>query len=92
MPARYDFIVDNNLNGFACCRYHFWYMLTTYCMFLKPSGRILTDQRGLDWTGGDPRRRLSYTDLVSIERQLPVRVSKVSDMVYAIQSTGELNA
>jgi hypothetical protein len=82
---RYDFIVDNNLASFACCKYHFFRMLDNYLWCLRPGGRILTDQRGMDFTvENDPRWQLTFEDLVALERRFPVAVAKVTDTVYAI--------
>jgi hypothetical protein len=81
---RYDFIIDNNLASFACCRYHFYLMLDTYLAALRPGGLILTHQRGMDWTFADPRWRLTYEDLVGLEAKLPIRISRLTDAVYAI--------
>lgn len=82
---RYDFIVDNNLASFACCKYHFFRMLDNYLWCLRPCGRILTDQRGMDCTvDNDPRWQLTFEDLVALERRFPVAVAKVTDTVYEI--------
>jgi hypothetical protein len=82
---RYDFIVDNNLASFACCKYHFFRMLDNYLWCLRPRGLILTDQRGMDWTvDDDPRWKLTFEDLVALERRFPVAVAKVTDTVYEI--------
>lgn len=82
---RYDFIVDNNLASFACCKYHFFRMLDNYLWCLRPRGRILTDQRGMGWTvENDPRWKLTFEDLVALERRFPVTVAKVTDTVYEI--------
>jgi len=82
---RYDFIVDNNLASFACCKYHFFRMFDNYLWCLRPGGRILTDQRGMDWTvDNDPRWQLTFSDLVALERRFPVAVAKVTDTVYEI--------
>jgi hypothetical protein len=84
LRRRYDFIIDNNLASFACCRYHFYLMLDTYLAALRPGGLILTHQRGMDWTFADPRWRLSYRDLAGLEAKLPVRVFRLTEAVYAI--------
>ncbi|MBV9730010.1 MAG: hypothetical protein JO309_11515 [Pseudonocardiales bacterium] len=82
---RYDFIVDNNLASFACCKYHFFRMLDNYLWCLRPHGRILTDQRGMDFTvENDPRWQLTFEDLVALERRFPVAVTKITDTVYEI--------
>jgi hypothetical protein len=71
--------------GFACCKYHFFRMLDNYLWCLRPRGRILTDQRGMDCTvENDPRWQLTFEDLVALERRFPVAVAKVTDTVYEI--------
>lgn len=83
---RYDFIVDNNLASFACCKYHFYRMLDNYLWCLRPGGRILTDQRGMDWTvENDPRWQLTFEDLVALRHRFPVAVAKLTDTVYEIR-------
>jgi len=84
LQNRYDFIIDNNLAGFVCCKYHFHLMWNTYLDALRPGGKILTHQRGMDWTFADPRWRLGYDDLVALEAKLPVKVSRLTEAVYAI--------
>ena len=37
---RYDYIVDNNLASYACCKYHFHRMLDNYVWCLRPDGRV----------------------------------------------------
>ncbi|MEA2232282.1 MAG: hypothetical protein QOD83_2098 [Solirubrobacteraceae bacterium] len=87
---RYDYIVDNNLASFACCKYHFYRMLDNYLWCLRPGGRILTDQRGMDWTlENDPRWRLTYDDLVALGQMFPVQAAAVTDTVYEIRSSSE---
>jgi hypothetical protein len=82
---RYDFIVDNNLASFACCKYHFFRMFDNYLWCLRPHGKILTDQRGMDFTvENDPRWQLTFEDLVALERRFPVAVARVTDTVYEI--------
>lgn len=85
---QYDFIVDNNLPGFACCKYHFYLMLDNYLWALKPGGEILTDQNGMNWACLDPAFILSYSDLVGLENKFPVTVSKVTDTVYSLKAMG----
>jgi hypothetical protein len=86
LDRRYDFIVDNNLASFACCKFHFYQMMDSYLWALKPGGRILTDQRGMDWCLGQPGFVLSYDDLVSFEKKFPVKAEKITDMVFALRS------
>ena len=83
---RYDYVVDNNLASFACCKYHFFRMLDNYLWCMKPGGRILTDQRGMDWTvEDDPNWRLSYDDLVGLEHILPLTAGALTDTVYELR-------
>jgi hypothetical protein len=82
---KYDFIIDNNLAGFACCKFHFHQMMDTYLWVLKSGGRILTDQAGMNWAFEDPRWVLTYQDLVGMEKLFPMKVSKLTDTVYSLQ-------
>ena len=83
---RYDFIVDNNMASFACCKYHFYLMLDNYVRSLKPGGRILTDQQGMDWVIEDSRWKLNYQDLLALENKFPVKAGRITDTVFSIQA------
>jgi len=84
---RYDYVVDNNLASFACCKYHFYRMLDNYLWCMQPGARILTDQRGMDFTvEEDPRWQLTYDDLVALEELFPLEVAAVTDAVYELRS------
>ena len=80
----YDFIIDNNLASFACCKYHFAIMVENYLRVLAPHGQILTCQIGMDAVHGEFGWTMTYADLVSLESLFPVRVSKLTDVVYAM--------
>ena len=80
----YDFIIDNNLASFACCKYHFSVMFENYLRALTSHGQILTCQIGMDAYVGAFGWVMTYTDLVSLERKFPMHVSKMTDVVYAI--------
>jgi hypothetical protein len=80
----YDFIIDNNLASFACCKKHFFIMLENYLSLLRSRGRILTCQIGMDAYHDDFGCTMAYADLVSLERQFPVLVSQLTDDVYAL--------
>jgi hypothetical protein len=82
---RYDYVIDNNLASFACCKYHFYRMLDNYLWSLQPGGQILTDQQGMDWVIEDSRWILTYEDLRALEKKFPVRVSKMTETVFSIQ-------
>lgn len=84
LPHTYDFIIDNNLASFACCKMHFFVMLENYVAVLRSRGRILTCQIGMDAYHEDFGCTMTYADLVSLERQFPVLVSKLTDVVYAL--------
>jgi hypothetical protein len=80
----YDFIIDNNLASFACCKYHFAVMFENYLRVLASHGQILTCQIGMDAYHGAFGWVMTYAALVSLERKFPVHVSKMTDVVYAI--------
>src|SRR5215472_10918804 len=80
----YDFIIDNNLASFACCKKHFRVVLENYIAVLRSQGLILTCQIGMDVYHGDLGCTMTYADLISLERQFPVLVSKLTDVVYAL--------
>lgn len=84
LTHRYDFVIDNNLASYACCKYHFYRMLDNYLWAMKPGARILTDQRGMDFSVEEKRWILSYEDLQALEQKFPVHVTRVTDTVYAI--------
>src|SRR2546425_3561934 len=79
----YDFIIDNNLASFACCKQHFAVMFENYLRVLTAHGQILTCQIGMDVYHGDFGWVMTYADLFSLERKFPVHVSKLTDVVYA---------
>ena len=81
---RYDFIIDNNLASFACCKYHFAVMFENYLRVLASSGQILTCQIGMDVYHGAFGWVMTYAELVSLERKFPIQVSKMTDVVYTI--------
>jgi len=80
----YDFIIDNNLASFACCRRHVIVMLENYLSMLRPQGRILTCQIGMDVYHGELGCTMTYADLMGLDRQFPLRTSKLNDVVYAL--------
>lgn len=85
LTNRYDFVIDNNLASFACCKYHFYRMLDNYLWSMRPGGQILTDQQGMDWVIEDSRWILSYEDLLALEKKFPVRALRLTDTVFSIQ-------
>jgi hypothetical protein len=80
----YDVIIDNNLVSFACCQVHFSGMLVQYLRALTPHGQILTCQIGMDAYQEDCGWKMTYADLVRLERQYPMHVSQLTAVVYAI--------
>jgi hypothetical protein len=89
LNADYDFIIDNNLGSFCCCRYHFYMMLDNYVSHLRPRGQVLTDQRGLTWTvDGNREWKLTWDDMVVLGATFPIRAERVSDSVYALTRLG----
>lgn len=45
----FDFIVDNDLSSYACCKHHFHEMLSAYRKILATSGVILVGKNGLGY-------------------------------------------
>jgi hypothetical protein len=84
LPHTYDFIIDNNLASFACCKKHFSVMLENYTMVLRSHGRILTCQIGMDAYHDELGCTMAYADLVSLERQFPILACKLNNVVYAL--------
>jgi hypothetical protein len=86
IDGTYDYIIDNNLASFACCKYHFHRMFDNYLWCLRPGGRILTDQRGMDWTvEDDPRWQLTYDDLVAVGQRFALRAARLTETVYELR-------
>jgi hypothetical protein len=83
---RFDFIIDNNLASFACCKFHFYLMLDNYVWSLKSGGQILTEQQGMDWVIEDRRWQLSYADLLALADKFPLKAGRVTDTVFSIQA------
>ena len=83
---RYDFIIDNNMASFACCKFHFYLMLDNYVWSLKSGGQILTEQRGMDWVIEDQRWKLTYQDLVALKDKFPLQASRITDTVFSLRA------
>lgn len=49
LAGQFDFVVDNDLSSYACCKTHFNSMLKAYHSMLKPKGAILVGLRGLGY-------------------------------------------
>ncbi len=43
----FDYIVDNDLSSYACCRHHFFDMLSSYRAMLRQGGAVLLGFNGL---------------------------------------------
>ena len=84
LPHTYDFIIDNNLASFACCKKHFFVMIENYLSVLRSQGRILTCQIGMDAYHDELGCTMTYADLVSLEREFPIRACKLNNLVYAL--------
>ncbi len=41
LPGKYDYILDNDIAAYSCCKRHFFDMLATYTSMLSPRGEIL---------------------------------------------------
>jgi len=81
----YDIIVDNNPASFSCCRYHFAAMMDNYRWALAPGGELLAAQRGMRWTAGDRRWRMTFDDLVTLGQRFGMRATRLTDVVYSLR-------
>jgi hypothetical protein len=59
-------------------------MCENYLRVLAAHGQIVTCQIGMDAYHGAFGWVMTYADLVGLERQFPLRVSKLTDVVYAL--------
>jgi hypothetical protein len=59
-------------------------MIENYLAVLRSQGRVLTCQIGMDAYHDDFGCTMTYADLVSLERQFPLHVSKLNGVVYAL--------
>ena len=84
ITRRYDFIVDNNLAGFVCCKYHFYSMLDSYAAVLADHGRVLTHERGMNWVFSDERWKLTFDDLVRLGEKFPFQAESLGGGVHAL--------
>lgn len=46
---KYDFIIDNNLKSYTCCKKNFNFYFSSLCKLLKKSGIIITSKKGMCW-------------------------------------------
>src|SRR5262249_29871888 len=82
----YDYIIDNNLASFACCKYHVYLMRHTYLRRLGPGGAVRTAQGGKNWACLDRGFIMDYDALVALERAPPIEVGRVTDTVYSVRA------
>ena len=88
LPHRYDFIIDNNLASYACCKFHFYRMMDTYAARLDDAGSILTDLRGMSWAVAD-EWELSFRDLQEIATLFSLRATRATGTVYELRHAAD---
>jgi len=49
LKGKFDFIVDNDLSSYACCKFHFEQMLKSYQSILQEEGKLLVGLKGLGY-------------------------------------------
>lgn len=49
LAGDYDLIVDNDINGYACCKRHFFRLLDSYHSKLRSGGRLIIGVEGLEY-------------------------------------------
>ena len=84
LESSYDFIIDNNLSSFACCKHHYSLMIHNYIDKLNKDGMILTDELGMKYYE-DYAFGIEFEDLQKLEKEFPVKVLKFNENVFAIQ-------
>ncbi|WP_317916629.1 hypothetical protein [Vibrio sp. MACH09] len=72
--SEYDYIVDNDLSSYACCKFHFYRMLENYNKLLKLNGELLVGYNGLSYF--DSGFGLTENQLYSLASQFDFLVSK----------------
>jgi len=80
---KYDFIIDNNLSSFACCKQHYLLMMNNYINLLNTGGMLLTDQVGMSYYE-NYAFGINYKDLQNLEKEFPVKIVKLTDSVFSI--------
>lgn len=91
LDREYDIIIDNNPSSFACCRKHFYNMLSSYYQMLKPGGLIVTDKVGLGWstTLNDVRWGLSPEEWFSIGKEFNMDGDRFGKFVIALRKKAD---
>ena len=80
----YTWIIDNNPNSFACCRFHYARMLESYRWALAPGGQVLVHRRGLSWVAADKRWHASFDDLSAAASRFGLRADRIGDDISSL--------
>ncbi len=86
----FDFIVDSNPSGFACCLFHFSRMMISYAELLrKNGGLLLTDRQGLGWVcdGNHPNWSFGWSEWEKLGEILHMPVQHVTEDIFSMQRT-----
>lgn len=49
LKKKYDFIIDNNLKSYSCCKKNFNFYFLCLSKLLKKNGMIITSRKGMSW-------------------------------------------
>lgn len=88
IDGQFDFLVDTNPSGFACCLFHFSRMMISYVELLKRGGGLfLTGKKGLNWvcTGNNPNWALKWDDWERLGETLHMPVRRITEIVYSME-------
>jgi hypothetical protein len=86
VPARFDFILDNNPTSPCCCIRHLAALFDFYTEKLADGGQIVTDRQGLGWIPEDsnPRWSFDFDDLAAIGAVSGFCAYRATRSVYAL--------
>ncbi len=87
LPGGYQYVVDNNPAGFACCRFHLATLFHNSFALLAEGGLYLTDALGLGWVadGGEPAMAMNFEDLVEAGAQFGFVARRETDLVCSLR-------
>ncbi len=90
LPPGYDFIIDNNIFSYACCKKHFMQMMSSYAALLKPTGELLTERRGLNWIYRKPDVvGMSFAELKAVAEGLQLQPGIYPGEVFYLRKHSE---
>jgi hypothetical protein len=75
LPGNYDYIIDNDIAAYSCCKKHFEIMLETYDSLLSKSGEILIGEISLGYFDSGFPPTLQYLNKIAGKNGLRIERS-----------------